>query len=177
MFRHRPLAGALEDPIASSSRVLVSSLRLSSASRASLLPSRTTSVSHAMLGSSGQRRGRRALQHTAEATADRQRHGPLQVQQPDPLALLLMLLLSEARVIFAFICEKQPSKWSPVSGSKRLKPLSCSNRARRWLRRGCTVPRGSSSREYITWHSRLPATELYNTAETRGERAGLEGRR
>ena len=54
MFRHRPPAVPLDDPSASSSKVLVSSFRLSSASLASLLPSSTNSVSHAMLESTGQ---------------------------------------------------------------------------------------------------------------------------
>lgn len=54
IFRHRPPADPLEDPSASSSKVLVSSFRLSSASLESLLPSRATSVSHAMLESTGQ---------------------------------------------------------------------------------------------------------------------------
>lgn len=45
IFCHRACAGSLEDPKASSSKVLVSSLRLSSANLASLLPSSNTSVS------------------------------------------------------------------------------------------------------------------------------------
>lgn len=54
IFRHNPPAVPLEDPSASSSKVLVSSFTLSSASLASLLPSSTTSVSHTMLESTGQ---------------------------------------------------------------------------------------------------------------------------
>lgn len=66
-----------------------------------------------------------------------------------------------------------PSSFSSrkaVSGSNLLKSFRCSNKASRWLRRGWTVLRGSRSKEYITWHSRLPATELYNTTGTMREK-------
>lgn len=55
IFRRSPLAGPLEDPSASSSKVLVSSFTVSSGSLASLQPRSTASVSHAMLESTGQR--------------------------------------------------------------------------------------------------------------------------
>lgn len=53
IFCQRPPASPLECPNASSNKVFVSSFRLSSASRASPLPSSTTSVSHAKLESTG----------------------------------------------------------------------------------------------------------------------------
>lgn len=59
------------------------------------------------------------------------------------------------------------SSRSPVSGSNPVKLFSGSNKANKWLRKGWTVPSGSNSREYIIWHSILPATELYNTTVTR----------